>query len=242
MDFKSSTYLRHGDELKLNLGCGKVLFPWTPEKEATRHPMLMLPKTAYEADWRNVDALAMPGVDEVVDLFAYPWPWADNSVDEIWASHLIEHIPHAPRRACSHASDNPWATAALTDAQYHKAERWRELEHLDGFYAFFAEVYRVLKPGGIIGICAPYGKSDGALYDPQHTRFITETTFHYLGNGGGNSPTYDYNLPLNFEVTYGPMLDVNSPFDRLPAEQVTALLVTNWNIASTIRAELRAAK
>ena len=28
-----------------------------------------------------------------VDLFKFPWPFVDNSVDEIACSHLLEHIP-----------------------------------------------------------------------------------------------------------------------------------------------------
>ena len=28
------------------------------------------------------------------DLSKYPWPFKDKSVDEIWCSHYLEHIPH----------------------------------------------------------------------------------------------------------------------------------------------------
>lgn len=27
------------------------------------------------------------------DLAVFPWPWADDSVDEVWSSHFIEHLP-----------------------------------------------------------------------------------------------------------------------------------------------------
>jgi SAM-dependent methyltransferase len=40
----------------------------------------------------NVDAVAMPGVDVVHDLDVFPWPWPDDSVDEIVASHVFEHV------------------------------------------------------------------------------------------------------------------------------------------------------
>lgn len=30
---------------------------------------------------------------ERVDLYAYPWPWADGSVDYFRASHFVEHVP-----------------------------------------------------------------------------------------------------------------------------------------------------
>ena len=29
-----------------------------------------------------------------LDLLKYPWPWADNSVEAIHASHFLEHLPH----------------------------------------------------------------------------------------------------------------------------------------------------
>jgi len=32
-------------------------------------------------------------VQQVVDLSVFPWPWEDMSIDGIYASHLIEHLP-----------------------------------------------------------------------------------------------------------------------------------------------------
>lgn len=39
----------------------------------------------------NVDIISGRG-DMVCDLSKFPWPWADNSVDGIHASHIMEHI------------------------------------------------------------------------------------------------------------------------------------------------------
>ena len=39
----------------------------------------------------NVDCIAFDGVDVVADL-KQPWPWEDDSVDEIHTSHFIEHF------------------------------------------------------------------------------------------------------------------------------------------------------
>lgn len=39
----------------------------------------------------NVDILPWPGVDVNVDL-GKPWPWADQSIDGIYARHIIEHF------------------------------------------------------------------------------------------------------------------------------------------------------
>lgn len=57
------------DELRLNLGCADHILP----------------------NWVNVDLAPGPGVT-VVDL-RERWPWADNSVQEILAADVIEHLP-----------------------------------------------------------------------------------------------------------------------------------------------------
>jgi SAM-dependent methyltransferase len=59
--------------LKLNLGCGKVIRP----------------------GWVNHDIMPGDGVDVIYDLETCgiePFPLADDTVDEIHAAHLIEHI------------------------------------------------------------------------------------------------------------------------------------------------------
>ena len=53
---------------KLNLGCGSDL------------------KDSYI----NVDKYGNP--DKKVDLEKFPWPWKDNSIDEILMSHILEHL------------------------------------------------------------------------------------------------------------------------------------------------------
>jgi len=55
---------------KLNLGCGKDI------------------KEGYI----NVDSIKLPGVDKVVDLNKYPWPFKDNEFDFVLCSHILEHL------------------------------------------------------------------------------------------------------------------------------------------------------
>lgn len=53
--------------MRLNLGCGDMKLP----------------------GWHNVD---LRHADECVNLAFFPWPWPDNSADEILASHILEHL------------------------------------------------------------------------------------------------------------------------------------------------------
>ena len=56
--------------IKLDLGCGKN------KKEG----------------FHGVDSLEFEGVDTVLDLTQTPWPWEDDSVEEVHCSHFIEHL------------------------------------------------------------------------------------------------------------------------------------------------------
>lgn len=60
--------------LKLDFGCGEVTPP----------------------GWTGVDLYA-PSASIKCDLMKFPLPWKDNTVDEIRASHFVEHIPREKR-------------------------------------------------------------------------------------------------------------------------------------------------
>lgn len=40
----------------------------------------------------NHDITQLPGIDVVHNLNSYPWPWEDNSIDEIIAIDVLEHV------------------------------------------------------------------------------------------------------------------------------------------------------
>ncbi len=54
----------------LNLGCGKDI------------------KRGYV----NADLVKLPGVDKVVNLEKYPWPFKDNEFDGIYCDNVLEHL------------------------------------------------------------------------------------------------------------------------------------------------------
>ena len=55
---------------KLNMGCWKDIKQW----------------------YLNVDIVDLPWVDKVFDFEMFPYPFKDNSFDEIYCSHILEHM------------------------------------------------------------------------------------------------------------------------------------------------------
>jgi cyclopropane fatty-acyl-phospholipid synthase-like methyltransferase len=100
--------------------------------------------------WVNVDYLALPGIDVVHNLAIYPWPFQDESVEEIRAIDIIEHMP-------SHTRDlRP------------------------GVIAFIEQSYRILIPGGKILIQTPGHRAEFAWTDPTHVRTFTRDSFTFF--------------------------------------------------------------
>jgi SAM-dependent methyltransferase len=103
---------------KINLGCGTDIRP----------------------DWINMDRLDLPGVDVVHNLMRFPYPFDDDSAEEIRAVDVIEHL-----------------------ANYTEDDR-------PSVVAFIEECYRILKPGGELFIQTPGWDADFLWIDPTHVR------------------------------------------------------------------------
>ena len=43
-------------------------------------------------DMINVDIAPLEGINVVHNLEVFPWPWPDESVEEVFSSHFLEHI------------------------------------------------------------------------------------------------------------------------------------------------------
>jgi SAM-dependent methyltransferase len=207
----------------LHLGAGTITLPGT--RPAHHH---LIDAAIYDYPlWHNVDKNKEVGIDETVDLFTYPWPWKDNSFDGALLAHLVEHIPHA-----IHTRGVSERAVALSKCQ-------------DGWYAFMAELYRVLTPGAVAHILCPYGWSNGAITDPSHTRLITEQTFTHSLTPSEEGAPFRYNTAhVNLRLMSQPTYTLTPMFAHLQ-EDPQALLEafqTRINVAYEIYVRLEAIK
>lgn len=118
-----------------------------------------------EPGYTGVDFF-MPGAEKV-DLFKFPWPWADSSVDALHSSHFLEHIPARE------------VTAADLSVKLKKGESHPYIGK-DMLCVFMDEAYRILKPQGEFKICVPNARSNRAFQDPTHRRFFVQESFFYF--------------------------------------------------------------
>jgi len=115
--------------MKIQLCCGEDLIEWCDV---------------------NVDIEPGEGVT-VVDLNQLPWPWEDESVDELICNNGMEHL----------------APLGVEMGQRN-------------IVALMKECHRVLKPGGILTMLLPSTDGRGAWQDPTHVTYWNENTFMYF--------------------------------------------------------------
>lgn len=127
-----------------------------------------------ETTWTNVDLWA-PKADLAFDLFRFPWPTHLVKLfyyDHVLAQDIVEHIPHTVFTI----DDRPCAK--------------------DGFFLFFEELWRCLKPGGTVELRFPSFNSLNNWRDPTHTRRILRENFELFFTPG----LRDYQTHARFEI------------------------------------------
>lgn len=198
--------------IKLNLGCGKIIMP-------------------KEDGWINIDKISLSGVDKVIDLFKFPWPFPDNYADYMIASHLVEHIPHQVYNSYVETLDDKGIRSYSPG-----------IDPLDGFFCFFREVHRILKPTGFITVICPHAWNTGAVMDPTHTRGIVPESFGYLAQGAGGD-NWDYDLGFSFEALGGGAQLIFLPWtSNLSDAELQYHIAHTMNVVHSIRIDLRPVK
>jgi hypothetical protein len=148
-------------EVKLDLACGQCC------------------KEGFE----GVDIVSMKGVKHVINLMKFPWPWEDNSVDEIYCSHFVEHLP---------------MVYVGVDGAIRVVQEPGDKEL---FFAFFDECWRILRHEGKMTVLCPSATSDRAFQDPTHRRFIVKDTWAYLSAPARKSMGLGhYNVKCSFAM------------------------------------------
>lgn len=112
----------------------------------------------------------IPWNDKIIvrDIVDVPWPFGNETFDEVRAEQVLEHIP---------------AVAYFPDLETKK------ITHINPRIMVMKEIFRVLKRGGLAHISVPI--SDQAFeQDPTHIGpKWTEGMFNYFcGEWGGNLP------------------------------------------------------
>lgn len=161
------------------------------------------------------------GAAHVVNLFRFPWPFADSSVAELHCSHFIEHIPMIE------------VDPAGTPVPFG--------EGVDLFFRFFDECHRILVPGGWMEVITPCARNDRAFQDPTHRRFIVAQTFLYLAKEFRVINKLDhYGGTCDFGITVNPIIDQTL---MLKHPQVAERMMSHeWNRVQDWQARLQCKK
>ena len=149
--------------------------------------------------------------DIIHDLNETPWPIKSNSVEQVFCSHYVEHIPH-----------------------------WRPGWELDGWWRFFDELYRVMKNDAVGEFIHPYAMSARAFWDPTHVRFIHEQTWYYLDKTWREREGLDhYRVSCDFEVVSIDAMGVSDEYVSRNQETQNFQRNHYWNVLGDLNVLLR---
>lgn len=150
--------------------------------------------------YTGVDVAALESVDVVHDLNEYPWPFEENSVDEVHCAHYIEHIKHDNvaldlRKIVNESNSFEEFKIKVNEESFFRPK--------DGFIKFMNELYRIMKPGSKATLIAPYYSAMGSFGDPTHTRGICDFTAYYYNKEYREAMLLNhYGIETDFDVKF----------------------------------------
>lgn len=149
--------------MKLNLGCGKDI----------------------REGYINVDMRPLPGVNCVHDLNKYPWPFEDNSAEEILALDIMEHLEDvvAAMDEC-HRILRPGGRLKIRVPMAGNAFGWTDPTHRR---LFTVESFDFFCPGTVWGDKYDYGKGKWRKVAVQVAGALIFFELEPLGEGNGST-------------------------------------------------------
>lgn len=89
------------------------------------------------------------------------------------------------------------------------------LEHIENFFGLMEEIYRILKPNGILKVRVPHFSSINAFADPTHVRCFTLKTFKFLSESHKLSYYYNIKRKINFKIISTRFIPENTTFNKM---------------------------
>lgn len=129
----------------------------------------------------GVDHFAAPGVNVIMDL------------DRL----AVTSVARDPGKD-AHGWDSYSGTRGLPfpDSSIESIISHHCLEHIgDGFMALMDDIYRVLKPGGLLRAITPLFPSHAAVADPDHRRYFCEGTWESFTGTPDNCWLESFSVP-----------------------------------------------
>ena len=141
------TLLYPGDAPPPNNAPG--LAPFTPQPQADPNAVRLdlACGNRKTPGFKGVDISTDSGADFVVDLEKYPWPWKDDSVDEVMCSQYLEHVPDTMK-----FMNELWrvlklgAKATIVTPYYTSVKAWQDPTHVKAIseysYLYYTKGWR----------------------------------------------------------------------------------------------------
>lgn len=109
----------------------------------------------YEGDIIGIDIDPDSQADIIGDLEVFPW----------------------------HGKDRQGKAVYFRPSEFDAIYSYHCLEHLSDTVKVMDELHRIVKPGGRIRICVPYGASAWALSNPTHKKFFNADAIRFFTEG-----------------------------------------------------------